>query len=249
VVGLERNEWRGSVEARPVLRALCATQAGEVRLADPAHADGTRPVWDRRGQGIAGVAGELLQSGDLVVAMCGDASRRRDGLGLIAGLAPSGRLELAEWGQTVDPAAHILAIDPPAAEEPPGGSGLLVKAWGIPEVQFALSVAEQAGNLRVPLAEVYRALRDAGGFAEGEQLQAILGGRPECLLDIISELGLGTVAPGSCRLDLDAPKADLDASPTYAAAQRRLAQARIALRAEAEWLELPAGERLAGELA
>ena len=263
VVGLERNEWRGSVEARPVVRALCPTEPGTVRILleePPAGASGPpRRVWDRRGHGIAGVAGELLQSGDPVVAVCADAPRRQVALArLIAGLAPGGEMQLTEWGSAVDPAAHLLAIDPPATGAPSEGSGLLVKAWGAPEVGFALSVAQEAGDLRTGLAEVYRALRDAGGSAEGLQLETILKGprsrHPRVcarLLAMIAELGLGTVEPGRCTLDLSAPRVQLESSPTYALAQSELAEARVRLGREAEWfaLDLPAGERVAGELA
>ena len=86
-VRLERNEWNGTVEPRLVLRALCEPREGafevlddalglwehlELQLAQPAAASrppAARETCDRRGEGVAGVLGDLLASGeDVLVA-------------------------------------------------------------------------------------------------------------------------------------------------------------------------------------
>src|SRR5207249_4756097 len=94
-VRLELNEWNGAVEPRLVLRALCRTEPGactplsgerpllesfERALGAPvdtsAHAGPRiRVVHDRRGDGFAGLAGELVSSGEGVAIVCADAGR------------------------------------------------------------------------------------------------------------------------------------------------------------------------------
>jgi single-stranded-DNA-specific exonuclease len=277
VVRLERNEWRGSVEARPVVSGLVSTVRGEIReaggrgfwerleaAASATEPDGpARPDWDRRGEGLAGVAGELLQSGEPVVLVCADLARRREAIEqLVAGLAPGHVLEACDWGEALlAPAeAHLLAFDPPGSAEPGPGEGFLVRAWGPEEVAFALRVAEHRANLRPALAEVYRGLRNGGGHADGEALELILRGpgrhpRPVrvCarLLAILDELGLGRAeichGSGSCDLVEGGPTVELSSSSTFQRAQRELELTRGLLAAEAS--DLPGGERVARELA
>ena len=96
-VRLELNEWNGVVEPRLILRALCPTEPGECRpvarefefmeavereldAEPPAPAPQAvvaRDVRDRRGEGFAGVAGDLLSSGEAVALVCADTARRR----------------------------------------------------------------------------------------------------------------------------------------------------------------------------
>src|SRR4051812_18217833 len=106
-VRLELNEWKGTVEPRLVLRALCPTECATctparperpfleafeeaLRARDPvAVSGGRRRLRERRGEGFAGVAGDLISSGEGVLVVCADVSRRLDGLeSLVAGLAP-----------------------------------------------------------------------------------------------------------------------------------------------------------------
>src|SRR6185312_7162308 len=76
-VRLERNEWNGTVEPRLVLRALCEPREGSFGVFDDAlgiseHLDlqlarpiatseppAARTACDRRGEGVAGVLGDL----------------------------------------------------------------------------------------------------------------------------------------------------------------------------------------------
>src|SRR3954464_13241208 len=108
-VRLELNEWKGTVEPRLVLRALCPTERATCTPARPqrpfleafeqaldardpvAPSGGRRRLRERRGEGFAGVVGDLISSGEGVLVVCADVSRRLDGLeSLVAGIAARG---------------------------------------------------------------------------------------------------------------------------------------------------------------
>jgi single-stranded-DNA-specific exonuclease len=219
-VRLELNEWNGTVEPRLVLRALCPTERaacslarpeepfleaferalGAAEAAPPPPGQPVRQLRDRRGEGFAGVAGDLLSSGESVLVLCADVPRRREGLEtLVAGIvarvrATDGRpcdgLALASWDElAADPGLaasyeHVVALDPPAwpggealiaAAPGPGGVGFAHLAWGPAEVEFALGVARRSLDMRAELVALYRDLRDAGPCA-GEGLAVVLKG-------------------------------------------------------------------------
>ena len=234
---------------------------------------GVRAVIDRRGEGIAGAVGELLASGEAVLVACADVSRRRAGLErLVAGLSPlddTGRerteLRLAAWSELADrpslasPFPHLVALDPPAGEQPldaakrapgPDEASFLHLVWGPHEVEFALAAARAELDLRTALADVYRALRRAG-TAEGDALEALLrgdGAHPrtpvQCarLLTVLGELGLVALertddGRRSCRA-VASRRTSLDRSPTYRYGLRRLEECERYLAAEAaRWPE------------
>lgn len=278
-VRLEANEWKGAVEPRVVLRALvdaaqpssCAVvgeepwvvalgreRVGAPRRSAPA-ADACRAVRDRRGQGFAGLAGQLLSSGEHVLVVCAHLARRREALvELLGGLAhvfgsePQGAA-LCSWDDLGrDPALaagfqHVLALDPPSGRWGEDLLGSLPSrapdsfshlAWGPVEAGFALAVAESELDLRGPLTQLYRQLRDEGACS-GERLQVILQGQARyprspalCarLVRVLEQLGLvayhqeGPSGP-SC-LVLDAPRTSLDRSPEAVACAERLAGVR-----------------------
>ena len=269
VARLEVNRWNGTVEPRLVLRALCPTSEGPVRVlgeggsfwarvervlngfpADPQTEHLSGFLVDRRGEGFAGVAGDLLTSGERVLICVADVPRRRASLEqLVAGLTPAG-LAVASWSALArepDIAAHfdhLLALDPP-----PGGSqDPLLRAapvghlaWGPAEVQFALAVFRAELDLRPALASAWRALRPLPGTT-GDGLASALGGEgryprsPECcgrLLAILRELALVeyvSAADGgpTCR-PLEPSRVELERSATYRACQERLNDAQQAL--------------------
>jgi single-stranded-DNA-specific exonuclease len=278
-VRLELNEWKGTVEPRLVLRALCPTEQASCTLARPdepflaaferelatshpgppvAKAP-TRRLRDRRGEGFAGVVGDLLSSGERVLVLCADVSRRREGLeSLVAGIGarvrtadgrPCERLALASWDELVaapelaEPFEHVVALDPPAW---PGGEALLASArgggfahlaWGPAEVEFALSVARRSLDMRADLVAMYKELRTAAPLA-GEELAAVLqGGGPHprtavCaarLVKVLAEVGLVAVDPGPTLRLLEARRTELEGSATYMKALERFAMARAYL--------------------
>jgi hypothetical protein len=160
-----------------------------------------RTLRDRRGEGFAGVAGDLLSSGESVAIVCADVERRRPGLeqvvaGIVHAVAERGEAtpdpacpSLLSWTSlAADPSAaseftHLVALDPPAtaaeqallaaAPAPPGGFAHL--AWSAAEAEFALGVARRDLDLRPTVTAIYRELRDAGPCA-GRQLEALLRG-------------------------------------------------------------------------
>jgi single-stranded-DNA-specific exonuclease len=123
---LEKNRWKGVVEPRVILRALCPTEPGEIHVlgeerafwdelrdAFAAVAGGARGevgivedrgsdgvagvVEDRRSEGFAGVAGDLFSSGEAVLVAVADVPRRRAGLeAVVAGLA-DGPMPVISW--------------------------------------------------------------------------------------------------------------------------------------------------------
>jgi single-stranded-DNA-specific exonuclease len=200
---LERNRWKGVVEPRTILRALCPTRAGELsvlgeegpfwerlRLAltsppPPAPIAASAEPIDRRREGFAGVAGELFTSGERVLVAVADVERRRQGLeAIVAGLAADG-MAVASWATiAADPGLagaydHLVALDPP-----PGGlSDPLLRqgarahlAWGPAEAEFALHVARAELDLRPALASTYRALRQLPAEPDAAAIQAALEG-------------------------------------------------------------------------
>jgi single-stranded-DNA-specific exonuclease len=177
-----------------------ATGLAEPPAVAPPAAPSRRTLRDRRGEGFAGVAGDLLSSGERVLVLCADVPRRRDGLeSLVAGIAarvrtadgrPCDGLAIASWDELAAdpelaaPYEHVVALDPPAS---PGGEALLTAApgpqhgafahlaWGAAEIEFALSVAQRSLDMRAELVALYKELRTAG-TAAGEELAAVLRG-------------------------------------------------------------------------
>jgi single-stranded-DNA-specific exonuclease len=264
---LELNRWNGTVEPRVVLRALCAVEPGEPELVGPERdfwtdfeaglsddpeptrlpSAAVRQVLDRRGEGFAGVTGQLVSSGEPVLIVCADIARRREGLGRVLGeRVPA----LVSWASlAADPSAasaftHVVALDPgltEAGEELLAalpGTGFAHLAWDEPEVAFVLALAQAELDLRPPLIAVYRALRDVSG-ASGEEFRALLAGDGRyprsaalCarLVRVLVELGLARYSERSCTL-VSGVRADLEAAPTYQRCQQQLGAARAYLAA------------------
>ena len=266
-VSLERNRWNGAVEARVVLRSIAETRAGAVidiapedfwgaieaeLQRDPAEWFAPNPqarseprrVCDRRGEGLAGVAGDLLTSGEAVLLVVADVARRRAGLGSqLAGLRPDG-LRVCSWTAvaTVDSADHVLAVDPPPVAagldvlRTMPGDGLVHLAWSEPERAFALAHARAELDVRPALIELWRAVTGAGTL-EGDGLEAALrgtGAYPRggalCgrMLRVLCELGLGELDGRALRA-VPGARTNLERSPAHRAYAARLADAERSL--------------------
>ena len=257
VLRLERNRWKGVEEPRILLRALCESLRGEVhalgedgsfweRLAAAGAAGevaaGPGTVVDRRGDGFAGVVGELMTSGEPVLVGVADVSRRRESLEtLVAGLDDGGLAAVAWDTLAADPGlaggfTHLVALDPP-----PGGAAdpLLTLtmhahlAWGPADVDFALAVWRNGLELRPVLTECFRALRELGTGAEPDAIEAALRGAgrhprtPELcarVIAVLGELGLAEVSldPPGCRV-VEGVRTELELSPTFRACRERYA--------------------------
>jgi len=273
-VSLERNRWNGAVEPRVVLKTLSPTRAGTVidvggdaALHDtiatelacdpsawwpeiPAAPLSPRPHSDRRGEGFAGIAGDLLTSGESVLVLVADVARRRAGLErMVAGMAADENLHVASWDAVgADPTLarasdHILALDPPPVA---GGLTLLDLAcadgamahvaWGAPEQEFALACWRERLALRPALIEIWRAL-DGAGELSGPRLEQALrgaGAYPRCgshcgaLVRVLCELGLAiwdTAGEVPRLVRGSSERTDLDRSSAYRAYSERLAVA------------------------
>jgi hypothetical protein len=259
---LERNRWNGMVEPRVILRALCPTEAGELVVLgedipfwdelgallgapDPApdgHAAAPAGiVEDRRGEGFAGVAGDLFSSGESVLVVVADVPRRRAGLeAVVAGLS-DGPMAVTSWGALeANPALaqdfeHLVALDPPPAGEGDAGLRSVPRAhlaWGPAEAEFALTAWRAELDLRPQLGEIYRALRELPPEASGPELETALRGAGRyprnaraCarLARVLTELSLIELDPAArtCRV-LDAVRSDLERSETYRASREEL---------------------------
>jgi hypothetical protein len=232
-----------------------ALAAPERPLAAP-EARGSRELCDRRGEGFAGVAGDLLSSGDSVLIVCADVARRRAGLERVLG--PRG-VTLVSWSSlAADPALaqpfeHLVALDPPPAGAGEAllasapGSGMAHQVWGEPEVAFALAAAQAELDLRPALTELYRVLREPGE-SSGEDLRALLVGAgryprtsAHCarLMRVFTELGLIEYGERRCAL-VQGARAELERSPTYIRCQEQLTLVRRYLAAA-----MPAARRAA----
>ncbi|HZI91626.1 MAG TPA: single-stranded-DNA-specific exonuclease RecJ [Thermoleophilaceae bacterium] len=288
-VGLERNRWNGAVEARVVLRSLSAAQAGQVReLASddfwdeldseldrdpsawwPSAGGGSarREVRDRRHEGFAGVAGDLLTSGETVLVVVADAERRRASLeGLVAGLAPDG-LAVASWSAmgadtgVAEAHTHLVALDPPPVEHgvdllaAAPGAGLVHLAWGAAECEFARAHWRAQLDLRPSMAELWRALAAAdGGSLDGEALATPLRGNGAyprggalCgrLLRVLGELGLAAYDRAGRTCDATGGvRTDLALSPAHRAYAARLREAEAYLSLAGQPLAEPTRARV-----
>jgi single-stranded-DNA-specific exonuclease len=179
---LERNRWNGMVEPRVLLRALCPTRPGELRVlgedgsfwerleralphnrepsADFVGMRRTRTTVeagqpaDRRCEGFAGVAGDLFTSGAAVLVAVADLPRRRRGLEeIVAGLA-SGGMAVASWAAiAADPELACSADHLVALDPPPGGRADPLLRAG-PRAHLAWGPAEAEFALCVYRAEL-----------------------------------------------------------------------------------------------
>jgi len=200
---------------------------------------GARVVRDLRDTGIAGLLGDLVASGEPVLAVAAHAPHRARALS-----ARVGGFALTSWAALEDdpalaaPFPHLVAIDPPSRPllDHPLGEGWTHLAWGTPELDFALRIHEWDFNLREPLTAVYRALR-AMGVASGESGDALLRGdgpQPRSaalagrLVRVLSELGLADLERGTRTLSATPQprRTALERSDAFVAYQRRLEDGR-----------------------
>jgi single-stranded-DNA-specific exonuclease len=148
---------------------------------------------------------------------------------------------------------HVVAIDPAPSEaleslawaDSPS-HGFLHLAWGPPELQLTERLLGREWELRAAIAEIWRALAETGGEAEGEALRAILEGAsdyprtPETAarcVRVLSELGLcewpTDRGAGALRV-LSSERTDLGRSRAYGACIARHQEAIRFLQARAQ---------------
>lgn len=224
-------------------------------------ARGGRAVCDARGGGIAGLLGDLVESGAPVLAVAAHAGQRARALG-----GRVGGFALAGWdGLEADPelaanATHIVLVDPPthphqralAAQAP--GTGWVHLAWGPDEVELARRVLAWELDLRAHLPALYRGLRAASGpgraaLAGAALEQALAGAGPQPrsgrlagrALRVLAELGLAQVVglPTSVALTAVARRTELERSGAFRRYEARLRDGLAHLAAEAAAVTVP----------
>ncbi|MDA0182262.1 single-stranded-DNA-specific exonuclease RecJ [Solirubrobacter phytolaccae] len=224
------DAWSGAETRGGVARA-------HADLAAPAHVGGVRLTRDLRGTGIAGLLGDLVASGEPVLAVAAHAPARARALSeRVGGFALTSWCALEDAPELAEPFVHVVAVDPPTRPTVHTGEGWTHLAWGTPELDFALRIHEWDFALRDPLTAVYRALR-AGRASGGEAVEQLLRGegpQPRSaalagrLVRVLTELGL-------VNLDREGPgleaaenpeRTALERSAAYVAYQRRLEDGR-----------------------
>jgi len=223
-----------AVFAEPVEETFPRTEPGAFAGGAP---DG-RAVCDRRGAGLAGTVGALVATGEpvLVVAACATArmAHLQERMG---GFTLTDHEALERRPDTLRGFPHVVALDPPVTRDQDlrlrsgDGAQFAHLAWGGPELGFAQDVLTRTHDLRPPLTELFRALRDAGPLA-GDALGAVLladGRSPRLagrLLRVLDELELADVDAVDRRVAVraGAQRTELDRSATYRAGAARLAE-------------------------
>ena len=200
---------------------------------------GARQVRDMRGTGIAGLLGDLVATGEPVLAVTAHAPHRARVLQpRVGGFAVTSWAALEDDPRLAAPFVHVVAVDPPSRPpfDHPSGQGWAHLAWGKPELEFALHIHEWDFALRDPLTALYRALRELG-TAAGEACETVLRGegpQPRSpalagrLVRVLTELGLVSFdSEGSVLTAVESPeRTALERSPAYRAYQRRLEDGR-----------------------
>jgi single-stranded-DNA-specific exonuclease len=263
-VRLEVNRWNGAVEPQVVLRELYPREPGHASLEagewwqrfqdelarDPgppagiegAPSDGHPRRVLTNANAPAAVAGELVSSGESVLAVCANAELR-------SGMVREG-LDLTDYaGVERSPGmcrdfTHVVLVDPPAfAHIEPALSrsawegGYQHRVWGDAEWRFAVAVLEEQFAQRPTLIAAFRNLRDAGE-ASGEELRrALLGSGPHprspetaarCFR-VLAELGLvhGSPCDGTGEVGVvSSESTDLERSAAFRAYSARYQEAR-----------------------
>lgn len=166
---LEKNRWKGIVEPRVILRALCPTESGEIEVlgededfwaelraalsaASPPATNGEGVIEDRRREGFAGVAGDLFSSGESVLVAVADVPRRRAGLETVVAGLSSAPMPVVSWA--------ALAARPDLA----AGQG----RFGREPFQHLVALDPPPGGIADPLLNATPRAHLAWGPAEAE---------------------------------------------------------------------------------
>jgi single-stranded-DNA-specific exonuclease len=201
---LQRNEWRGLVEPRLVLRhaercapapidtlaepgsylaGVLAELDAPLPAAEPVEwtpAPTERTLLDRREESPLAVLADAISSGERVLALCADVPRRLGGLSdRLGGFSLACHHALERRPELAETAGHLVALDPPASARDSRtlrvGQGVTHLAWGEAELRFAWQMHELEYGLRASLVALFRSLRQRGRVA-GEELEQLLRG-------------------------------------------------------------------------
>jgi hypothetical protein len=145
---------------------------------------------------------------------------------------------------------HLVVVDPAPSESLEtlalAGGGYLHLVWGPAELELTERLLTREWELRVPIAEIWRALGEAGGEARGSELRSLLQGpsdyprTPEVaarcvgVLDGLGLAGWGTDRGGRLLRVLSSERTDLARSRAYGACLARHQEAIRFLRKRAQ---------------
>lgn len=203
------DDWWRAVMAETSRQLAEGAEDERFELNDLAERRAGRTVVDWRGRGALGVLGELMTTGERLLIVCANVSRRRallhDQLG--SQVAMIGYESIAALTERLPEFTHIALVDPPAfaggAEAVLRGApdGFAHLVFGASECEFATRVLEQNWELRAPCAAIYRAIGAGARNSEapGAGTRELLAGSGEHprsaqlvgrALRVLSEVGL-----------------------------------------------------------
>jgi single-stranded-DNA-specific exonuclease len=195
----------------------------------------TRTVIDRRDHSPLTALVDAVATGEPVLALCAEPSRRLGGLrARVGGFTLAGYGELEADSSPVHEFGVIVALDPPAGRAAGdllrSGDGVTVLAWGEAELRFSEQMHELEYGLRDSLVSLYRALRDRERVAGGELERLLRGNGPHGrsaqlagrLIRVLAELELVSLDRDLPALAIAgrAPTA-LERSPSFRAYRQR----------------------------
>ncbi|MFL5899585.1 MAG: single-stranded-DNA-specific exonuclease RecJ, partial [Solirubrobacterales bacterium] len=182
-----------------------------------------------------------------------------DALDRALGEPPPAGLVLADWTSVaLRPDApgrfrHVVVIDPPPSEAleglaraRPATGGYLHLAWGPAELELAERLLAREWNLHGAIGEIWRALDETGGEADGARLRSVLEGSSQYprtaevaarCVRVLEELGLCEwPAGGAAHLlrVLSSERTDLGRSRAHAACLARHQETNRFLRSRAQ---------------
>jgi single-stranded-DNA-specific exonuclease len=200
---LERNVWNGAIEPRlvfchgrpcePAPIEVLGESSDYLRVVldefdRPVRADSDelealiragpgRTVLDRRSDGALAVIADAIATGEEVLAVCADVSRRLAALrARTGGFALIAADSLLQAPSLASGFPHLIVLDPPAGAALDAliraGTGFTHLAWGVAELRFAQQMHELEYGLRASLVTLYRSLRERGRVA-GEELAMV----------------------------------------------------------------------------
>jgi len=202
---------------------------GQGRTESSAHRDG-----------IATLA-RLVAAGQSVLAVVADVPRRLPGLQRV-----SGGFALCDWatfeqsselGQQFE---DIVLLDPPARASllelaRGSGDGWLYRAWGAPEVRFALKVHENDTDIERQLRPFFTDLRAAASLESKEARVSVLKGpgrHPRSpiavgwMLSVLREIGVVNVSTDDVSIEIGDVRGELDTSVSWRRVSSRLEEGR-----------------------
>lgn len=199
---LERHAFRGNVTPRLRVRELAPPAPAPIDRLDGEAADAALAVLDapdglpaassstaglgrfedRSPCGAAAAVAALVGTGEQVTVVVADAARRAPALGrIVGGFALTDWWSVARTPRSLDGTAHLVAVDPPSDPAHVAVLDVLAdvrpwRAWGDPELRFAVDAIDREHDLRSGATDLYRRLRRDGATPVGALVDPLVPG-------------------------------------------------------------------------